>query len=72
METLIATITALDITGILSGLALIVAGAAVLATITPTPKDDAILAKLKKVLDFLALNIGKAKNANEVEDKDAK
>lgn len=41
---------------LLLGAASIVAGASVIAKLTPTPKDDAILAKVVNVLDFLALN----------------
>ena len=67
MTELLTTLAALDFTGIVAGLLAIIGGAAILATMTPTPKDDAILAKIKKVLDFVAMNIGKAKN----EDKDA-
>jgi hypothetical protein len=33
--------------------------AAGLAALTPNKKDDAIVAKVQKVLDFLALNFGK-------------
>jgi len=40
----------------------IVAIASLVAAITPTPKADKFLAKLYKVIDFLALNIGKAKD----------
>lgn len=44
-------------------LALKVVGAAsIVATITPTPKDNMILGVLKKVLDVLAQNYGKAQN----------
>ena len=67
MTELIATLAALDFTGIVAGLLAIIGGAAILATMTPTPKDDAILAKVKKVLDFIAMNIGKAKNDKDVE-----
>jgi len=41
---------------VLIGVAAIVGGLSVIAKLTPTPKDDAILAKAVKVLDFLALN----------------
>lgn len=41
----------------------IVAGASALAALTPTPVDDNILSKIKKVLDILALNVGQAKTA---------
>ena len=40
----------------------IVAIASLVAAVTPTPKGDKFLAKLYKVIDFLALNIGKAKD----------
>ena len=40
----------------------IVAAASTVAALTPTPKDDAILAKAYKVIDWLALNVGKAKD----------
>ena len=35
--------------------------ASLIASLTPTPKDDNWVAKLYKVVDFLAINIGKAK-----------
>lgn len=41
---------------IISGLLAIIGGFSILAKLTPTPKDDEILAKAVKVLDFLALN----------------
>lgn len=40
----------------------VIAGAALVAAITPTPKDDKVIGKVRKVVDFLALNIGFAKN----------
>lgn len=40
----------------------IVAAAAVVAAITPTPKDDGIVALLRKALDFAAMNWGHARN----------
>ena len=46
----------------------IIAIASITAALTPTPKDDKIIAKfipigkLYKVIDWLALNIGKAKD----------
>lgn len=36
--------------------------ASAIAAITPTPKPGTVLAKLYAVIDFVALNIGKAKN----------
>ena len=40
----------------------IIAIASLVAAVTPTPQWDKLLAKLYKVIDFLALNIGKAKD----------
>jgi len=39
----------------------IIAIASLVAAVTPTPSGDKLLGKLYKVIDFLALNIGKAK-----------
>ena len=39
----------------------VIAIASLVAAVTPTPKGDKFLAKLYKGIDFLALNIGKAK-----------
>ena len=38
-----------------------VALASAIAALTPTPKDDELVAKAYKFLDLIALNIGKAK-----------
>jgi hypothetical protein len=35
--------------------------ASTIAAITPTPKQGSKLGKLYKIIDFLALNVGKAK-----------
>jgi hypothetical protein len=50
---------------IVGALTSIVTGASALAALTPTPKDDSIIGKLYKVVDFLALNIGKAKDKGD-------
>jgi len=47
---------------ILSVITTVIAAASAIAAITPTPVDDGIVKKLYKVLDFFALNIGKAKD----------
>ena len=39
----------------------IIAIASLVAAVTPTPKGDKWLSKLYKLIDLLALNIGKAK-----------
>lgn len=36
--------------------------ACLVTVLTPTPKDDDLLAKLYKVIDFIALNVGYAKD----------
>jgi len=40
----------------------VVAVASAIAALTPTPKDDNWVGKIYKVVDLLALNVGKAKN----------
>tara|TARA_R110002020_G_scaffold22733_1_gene76430 strand:- start:1526 stop:1702 length:177 start_codon:yes stop_codon:yes gene_type:complete len=40
----------------------VVALASAIAALTPTPKDDTIVGKIYKVIDLLALNVGKAKD----------
>ena len=49
IETVIAIVTA------------VVTLASLIASVTPTPKDNAVITKLYKVIDLLALNIGHAK-----------
>ena len=39
----------------------IVCGASFVASVTATPKDDELIGKLYKIVEVLALNIGKAK-----------
>ena len=49
----------------------IVTVASIIAASTPTPKDDEWIGKLYKLIDLLAVNIGKAKqDAPVVESKD--
>jgi uncharacterized protein involved in cysteine biosynthesis len=45
----------------LEALSLLVASASVIAAATNTPKDDSAIAKIYKIIDFLAINFGKAK-----------
>jgi hypothetical protein len=40
--------------------------ASAIAAVTPTPKEGSLWAKVYKVIDFLALNIGKAKDKGPV------
>lgn len=39
----------------------LVALASAICAVTPTPKDDAVIGKIYKVLEMFALNVGKAK-----------
>ena len=43
----------------------VIAVASAIAALTPTPKDDTIVGKIYKVVDLLALNVGKAKDKAE-------
>ena len=40
----------------------LVMGASLIAALTPTPIDDGLVKKAYKVLDWVALNVGKAKD----------
>jgi hypothetical protein len=62
MMEIIGQILALDWVSILEAMLMVIGGAATIAAMTPTPKDDGILAKMKGVLDFVAMNVLKAKN----------
>lgn len=48
-----------DLVGVVT---LIVTVASIVAAVTPTPKDDEWMGKLYKLIDVLAINIGKAKD----------
>ena len=48
---------------ILAAITSIIAGASALSALTPTKKDDSMLAKMKTCLDLLALNVAHAKTA---------
>ena len=49
------------ITNLVSVVTGIVCAASIICSLTPMPKDDALIARLYKVLEVAALNIGKAK-----------
>ena len=51
----------ISVTEIVSVITTIIAVASIVAASTPTPKDDEWVGKLYKIVDLLALNIGKAK-----------
>lgn len=47
---------------LLHALTAVVAAASAIAALTPTPKDNGWIAKAYKLVDWLALNVGKAKD----------
>ena len=51
-----------NVDSIIAALTAVVAAASAIAALTPTPKDDSFVAKAYKVIDWFALNIGKAKD----------
>lgn len=48
-----------------SVLTAVVTLASAIAALTPTPREGTIFAKVYKIIDVLAINIGKAKNKNK-------
>ena len=48
----------LNIISVVTG---IVCAASIICSLTPTPKDDALIGRLYKIVESAALNIGKAK-----------
>jgi hypothetical protein len=59
METLIQLLQDNPYFGVVTA---VVALASAIAAVTPTPKAGSVLAKVYAAVDFLALNIGKAKD----------
>ena len=43
----------------------VIAAASAFAALTPTPKEGTVLAKVYKIIDFLSVNIGKAKDKGD-------
>ena len=43
----------------------VVTVASAIAALTPTPKDNTVVGKLYKILDWFALNVGKAKDTGK-------
>ena len=46
---------------IINILTALVASCSAIAAVTPTPKDNSMVAKAYKIVDLLAINVGKAK-----------
>ena len=51
-----------NVDSIVAALTAIVAAASAVAALTPTPADDSFVGKAYKIVDWLALNVGKAKD----------
>ncbi len=50
------------IVNLVGWIAIIVTVASLITALTPTPKDNAWMGKIYKIIETLALNIGKAKD----------
>jgi len=61
METILQLLQGQSWFGVVTAL---IALASAIAALTPTPKEDTLLGKVYFVIDFLALNFGKAKDKN--------
>ena len=48
----------MQLIGVVTG---VVCAASISCSLTPTPKDDALIGRLYKVIEIAAVNIGKAK-----------
>tara|TARA_R100001530_G_scaffold108_1_gene219 strand:+ start:229 stop:399 length:171 start_codon:yes stop_codon:yes gene_type:complete len=53
------------ILNIVMTITIIVTISSIIAAMTPTPKDDVWIAKLYKLIDLFALNVGKAKQTGK-------
>ncbi|MEO1330326.1 MAG: hypothetical protein AAFW46_11740 [Pseudomonadota bacterium] len=53
----------------LSAMAALIASASAFAALTPTPSDDRLLGRLYRIVDLLALNIGRAKETPPTRDR---
>jgi hypothetical protein len=62
IEIVIGWVTGGGLAGFLAVATSVVGTFALIATITPTKSDDAIVAALEKVIHFLGANFGKAAN----------
>jgi len=40
----------------------LIASCSAIAAVTPTPRDNSVVAKAYKIIDMLAINVGKAKD----------
>ena len=51
--------------GLFAVVTTIIAAASAIAALTPTPKDDTLIGKAYKIIDWLALNVIKAKDRGD-------
>lgn len=62
LNTLINWLAGSGLSNVLATATSVVGAFALLASVTPTKSDDAIVAVLQKVIHFLGANFGQAKN----------
>ena len=48
----------------------IISGASLICALTPTPRDDQIIGKIYKLIDWCAINVGRAKEIASTKEKD--
>jgi len=51
--------------GLFAVVTTVIAAASAIAALTPTPKDDTLIGKAYKIIDWLALNVIKAKDKGD-------
>lgn len=56
-------LSGLDFVGLIATASSVIGIAATIAAITPTPKDDSAVAFVRKIIDWVGMNILNAKNA---------
>ncbi len=61
LETLFAALP-----GWLDGLAMLVSASAAIAALTPSRSDDAVLGALLRIINIVGLNVGRARNADDM------
>tara|TARA_R100000353_G_scaffold170379_1_gene134023 strand:- start:395 stop:577 length:183 start_codon:yes stop_codon:yes gene_type:complete len=52
-------------TDIVNAVTALVAAAAAVTALTPSPKDDSVLKKIRDVLNVIGFNVGNAKNIGD-------